>query len=307
MYLYSNPTGTFLIDKGKIVKKKEFSNPKEAHLKLAQGEWLAEEESLAKEADVFLGYKTEKKIKTTTDQTKLAEASKLTNATRDIYFSIAEDAVKNSVSKDELVIQAARALQDVEKTINLLGKRLREWYGLEDPETATETQDITLFVNSIGKGKSSMGTLFSAEDKTVVENFVSAIKNLIEVKKQQDEYVQRIMKDICPNISAVVGASVGAKMLSEAGSLQKLATMPASTVQLLGAEKAMFAYLRKKQKKMPRFGILHEHSLIAQAKEKDKGKVARLLADKLTIAARVDYFKGAFVGDKLWNDVQKHL
>ena len=114
------------------------------------------------------------------------------------------------------------------------------------------------------------------------------------------------MKLLCPNITAVAGAVIGAKLLAIAGSLKKLSLFPASTVQLLGAEKALFRHL-KTGAKSPKYGILHEHPLIAQAKKKDHGKVARLLADKIAIAAKVDFFKGNYVGDKLKKDIERRI
>ena len=112
------------------------------------------------------------------------------------------------------------------------------------------------------------------------------------------------MKTYCPNLLAVTGISLGAKLMSKAGSLKRLVLMPASTIQVLGAEKALFRHM-KTGAKPPRHGIIIKHPLISSAKQKEHGKRARTLADKIAIAVKVDYFKGKFIGDKLNKSIQE--
>jgi nucleolar protein 56 len=82
---------------------------------------------------------------------------------------------------------------------------------------------------------------------------------------------------------------------------------PASTIQLLGAEKALFRHLKNKKYQSPKFGVLHDHPLVLKAKRNERGRIARILADKICIAAKVDYFKGKYVGDKLLADLERRL
>lgn len=98
----------------------------------------------------------------------------------------------------------------------------------------------------------------------------------------------------------VAGITIAAKLISHAGSLRRLVEMPSSTIQILGAEKALFRHMRNKKRNLPpKHGIIHEHQLIQKSKEEMHGKAARALADKLSIAIKIDYFKGKFIGDKL--------
>ena len=115
------------------------------------------------------------------------------------------------------------------------------------------------------------------------------------------------MKRHCPNLAVVAGASTGAELVVQAGSLQRLAMLPASTIQLLGAERELFRHLKDKKQRPPKAGVLHSHPLVTAASKKQQGRIAKLLADKISIAIRVDYFKGQFVGDKLLDALKKKL
>ena len=98
----------------------------------------------------------------------------------------------------------------------------------------------------------------------------------------------------------IAGITIAAKLISHAGSMKRLVEMPASTIQVLGAEKALFRHMRNKRRNLPpKHGIIHEHQLIQKSNSKMHGKAARALADKLSIAVKIDYFKGKFIGDKL--------
>ena len=111
------------------------------------------------------------------------------------------------------------------------------------------------------------------------------------------------MDGFCPNIKAVCDVMIAAKLMEHAGSLKRLSEMPASTIQILGAEKALFRHM-KTGAKPPRHGVIVSHSLIANSPEKMHGRIARTLADKISIAAKVDYFKGQFIGDKLRKELE---
>ena len=112
------------------------------------------------------------------------------------------------------------------------------------------------------------------------------------------------MDGLCPNTKAICGAYLGAKLIEHAGSFKRLSEMPASTIQILGAEKALFRHL-KTGAKPPRHGLIVNHLLIANAPDSMHGKIARALADKIAIASKVDYFKGNFIGDKLIKELEQ--
>ena len=156
------------------------------------------------------------------------------------------------------------------------------------------------------KIKDSMGGDLSKEDIKPFMDLAKKIKEMYEFKQMQTEYLEKVMKEYCPNISAVAGESIGAKLLALAGSLKRLAFFPASTVQLLGAEKSLFRHLRTGARP-PRHGVIVQHPLVASASQKDHGKRARALADKISLAAKIDYFKGEFIGEKLRTDLEKRF
>jgi len=314
-FVYSNCIGTFLFsESSEITDKKLFSDVIAANKKLENNEWTEEEKQLISgEKVLFLGIKNTKleNVVFTNDLRKLEAVEKaLQDYEGEIHeaiLTIAKKQIKESVGEDELIIQAANAIQELDKTMSMLTKRLREWNGLQNPELTANINDNVKFVKEVLENSqtSEMGAELGAEDKAEITELAKTLQQLLELRLTYEKYLEGKMKTVCPNVLAVAGAAIGAKLLAGAGSLKRLATLPASTVQLLGAESSMFKFLRKKSKKMPRFGILHEHKLIASANEKVKGKRARLLADKISIAARVDYFKGKYVGDKLLEEIER--
>lgn len=316
-FIYSSCIGTFLFSESyEISEKIFFSDVISASRKLEQGEWTDEEKKLVNSAGgkiLFLGFKKEKitGVVFTSDIKKLEAASRQLQQhdakISEAIMKIAKSKVKDSVQSDELIIQAASSMQELDKAASMLSKRLREWYGLKNPELASGISDNARFVKEVlqDSGKSEMGAEIAAEDEAEMKELAEEVVKLLIIRAKTEKYIEKRMKDVCPNLLAVAGAAIGAKMLESAGSLRRLAMLPASTVQLLGAESAMFKFLRKKSKKMPRFGILHEHKVIATALENKKGKAARLLADRISIAARVDYFKGKFVGDRLLREIEE--
>ena len=320
-FVYSNCIGTFVFDEnGKISDKTLFHDVIAANSKLEKSEWLEEEKNAVKKHAgsgkvLFLGSKNEKHENATftNDIRKLemaaAQLSQHNQLVMDTALKIAKAKIKESVTEDELIAQAISSVQEIDKAVSMLAKRLREWHGLRNPELSAEISDNARLVEEIlrGTGKSEMGADLSEEGIEEIKELAKSITEMLKLRARQEKYVETRMKENCPNILAVAGAPIGAKLLAGAGSLRRLATMPASTLQLLGAEKSMFNFLRKKAKKMPRFGILHEHKFVSSAPERKKGKAARLLADKIAIAARVDYFKGQFIGDKLLNEIEARL
>ncbi|MDP7323460.1 MAG: C/D box methylation guide ribonucleoprotein complex aNOP56 subunit, partial [Candidatus Woesearchaeota archaeon] len=146
--------------------------------------------------------------------------------------------------------------------------------------------------------KESIGSSLKKADLSPIISIALQISNLYKLLKTQETYLEQCMNRYCPNITAITGSLIGAKLLNQAGSLKHLSEFPSSTIQLLGAEKALFRHL-KTGANSPRYGFLHEHPLLAKSKKKIQGKVARALADKIAIAAKVDYFKGKPIGEKL--------
>ena len=223
--------------------------------------------------------------------------------------------IKESVSKDNLIIQTINSIDDIDKVSNVLVTRLREWYSLYNPEFSESIFNQEKFVELIiRKDKKtllkeirinkSMGADLEKKDVDAILFFAKQIEILYKTKNTLQKYIEDIMKTYCPNLLAITGVLLGAKLMSKAGSLKRLVLMPASTIQVLGAEKALFRHM-KTGAKPPRHGIIIKHPLISSAKQKEHGKRARTLADKIAIAVKVDYFKGKFIGDKLNKAIQE--
>jgi nucleolar protein 56 len=234
--------------------------------------------------------------------------------------------IKVGAREDLFLSQAVHALQENDKIINMLAKRIRESYGYFLPEFEAKVHDNEEFFEAIvTKDKQAllkylkisekesmgaeMGKSIHKEDVKMMQLLAQEVLNHFDLREAQEKYLEKVMQRIAPNILALAGATIGAKLIAKAGSLKKLSEFPASTVQMLGAEKALFRHLRNKKKYLPpKYGVLHEHPLVARrSKKKDKVKAARVLADKISIAAKVDYFKGKFVGDMLQKQVEKKL
>ena len=232
-------------------------------------------------------------------------------------LEVTKDSIRNSVSNDLLIIQTIDGIEEIDKTLNLLTKRLREWYSLYNPEISNMTDDHEKFVSLITRKtkaqllkefnvneKDAIGAELKDKDVSAILLLATQINNSYKLKMHYENYLKELEKQTCPNFTEVAGTTIAAKLISHAGSLKRLSQMPASTIQILGAEKALFRHMRNKKRNLPpKFGIIHEHQLIQKSKSEIYGKVARALADKLSIAVRVDYFKGKFIGDKLKKDL----
>ena len=218
--------------------------------------------------------------------------------------TLTKKAIQASVNEDNLITQAIANISELDKVINILVKRSREWYSLYFPELdyyvtsnekfvevlLTKTKEELTKEYSI---KVPMGAALEEIDLKEITLLATQVKNLYELRKSHEIYLETLMKKYCPNILELAGVTIGAKLLELGKGLKRLALFPASTVQLLGAEKALFRHI-KTGARSPKYGVIFQHPLIQHAKRKDRGKVSRSLADKLSICARLDYFKGEF-------------
>jgi nucleolar protein 56 len=127
-----------------------------------------------------------------------------------------------------------------------------------------------------------------------------------KVREKLSQYLDGVMAQVAPNLRAVVGSAIGARLISIAGGLKQLAQMPASTIQLLGAEKAFFKALRTKGKP-PKHGVIYQYPELRMSQKWQRGRIARALAGKIAIAAKVDSMSGEFVGDKLAADLKSRI
>lgn len=212
--------------------------------------------------------------------------------------------IRDSVTRDLLIIHAVTNIEGLDKAINILMKGLRGWYELYLPEFSKRTFSHERFVDEVLKSdkgqllkkielakEESMGMDLPKEDLKPILSLAKAVQGMYALKKEQGEYLERIMNDTCPEMTKAAGSPIGAKLIVLAGSLKHLAELPSSTIQLLGAEKALFRHLKNKKHPSPKYGIIHEHTLVQKERQSEKGKAARKLAARISIAVKVDYFR----------------
>ncbi|MFH0929111.1 MAG: hypothetical protein V1818_01995 [Candidatus Aenigmatarchaeota archaeon] len=223
--------------------------------------------------------------------------------------------ISKTEKRDKIIIQSVSALNDLDRILNTMSERLREWYGLHYPELDVKdhekfTEKIIKFGDrkNFEKFERSMGTELKEEDIAIIQEYASSLKNLYTLKNGIEKYLEKTVPEEMPNLNALLGPTLTARVLSIAGSLERLAKMPSSSIQLLGAEKSLFRFLKdKKIKNPPKFGLLFTHPDISNAKKELQGKVARILSSKLTIAARADFYSKTNMSEKLLSDYKKKL
>ncbi len=236
--------------------------------------------------------------------------------------------------RDQLAIQAIRAIDDIDKTTNLFAARLREWYSLHFPELdelIKEHEDYVRLVAELGHrdnmtvenvkklgfseakakrieeaAKKSIGADLSDFDIKPIQTLANITLELYRLRGELTSYIEAVMKEVAPNITALVGPLLGARLLSLAGGLEQLARLPASTIQVLGAEKALFRALRTGGRP-PKHGVIFQYPDIHRSPKWQRGKIARALAAKLAIAAKVDAFTGRYIGDVLVQQLRKRI
>ena len=212
--------------------------------------------------------------------------------------------------RDRNLVQAIRDLDDLIEVSNLMSERLHEWYGMHFPELADYAKDDhyalliarhgdrTGIVEELGIDLESMGADFDPEDVRAVQNLADSLVRIYGDRKVIEEYITSLVSAICPNMCAVLGGPLTARLISLAGGLERLASLPSSTVQLLGAEKAMFRHLRS-GKAPPKHGVIYQYPELRKAPYWQRGNIARALAGKVLIAAKVDAYRGEFCGSRL--------
>ncbi|MEK0329985.1 MAG: ribonucleotide-diphosphate reductase subunit beta [Nitrosopumilus sp.] len=221
-----------------------------------------------------------------------------------------------SESPDLHIIQAINSLDEIDKISNALSSRLREWYGLHFPELDNIIDSINGYAQIVIAGKresltkqvfeeagfpetkvemlslissKSRGGDISDANLAIVQSIAKQILDFHDLRKKLEEHVESEMTLIAPNLTAILGSAVGARILGRAGSLKRLASLPASTIQVLGAEKALFRSL-KTGSQPPKHGLLFQHAMVHSAPRWQRGKIARAVAAKAVIAARVDVY-----------------
>jgi len=221
---------------------------------------------------------------------------------------------------DRMLMQVIGVLDEMDRVINVFVERLREWYGLYYPEGERHTSNHEEFarVVLVGKrediedkhlaamAKKTAGMEFSLEDITQMQVFAKNILDLFNTRKGMEKYINSSAREIAPNLTAIAGPLLAARLLALAGGLEKMSRMPSSSIQLIGAEKALFRHL-KGGGKPPKYGILFSHPYVQKAPPERKGKVARLVAAKLSLAAKTDFFSKEDHGKEMAGKLEKQV
>lgn len=198
----------------------------------------------------------------------------------------AED-MQKAITRDIFIIQTIHTIDLLIIEINRLISNLRERYGYHNPKIS-KIQDHEELINEIKKfRKGDLGIDYTMEDKNSVADLMRTIDNIVLLKNVQEKYLEDLMKQQCPKLLFSAGTLIGARLIDLAGGLKNLAQMPSSRIQILGAEKSLFKHL-KTRSTPPRFGVIFSHESIS--KSDNKGKAARHLAGKISIAVKQDYF-----------------
>lgn len=198
----------------------------------------------------------------------------------------AED-LKKAITRDIFIIQTIHTIDLLIIEINRLVSNLRERYGYYNPKIS-RIQDVEELLKEIKKfKKGDLGIDYTKEDLDSVADLIKGVEDTIILKEIQEKYLEKLMNYECHNMVGVCGFLIGARLIDMAGGLKNLAEMPSSRIQILGAEKELFKHL-KTGNKPPKFGVIFSHESIS--KSDNKGKAARHLAGKISIAVKQDYF-----------------
>jgi nucleolar protein 56 len=264
------------------------------------------------------------------DQGIVNDAETYIKQVKEISLSLSKKGVtKFAQQKDKAVIQVIATIDDIDKTINFFAGRLRDWYNLHFPEASDLLEDHHQFFRFIseidsrslisrelleekGFGKiaekmltaaeDSIGAEFSEEDLEPLKNMAKTMLELAKRRQELAKYLEKIMSEITPNLTGLIGPLLGSRLIHLAGGLKELAFLPSTVIQVLGAEKALFRFL-KTGTKPPKHGVIFQHAYIHNAPKWQRGKISRVLSGKIAIAARID----AFTGDIRYEELQKDM
>jgi nucleolar protein 56 len=304
-YLKTKWYGIFLFDETGIKKTCLF--PKNAEeiayrlMEMRKGNILEEEKKMAEGAHVddirlknIAHYKEKIPSLTTTAETYGYDMDLLQKASH----ILATKRVKEKMKSGRGIVQAIEAIDDIHRTTNITLERLREWCGY-------------FFIEDIPEGKKLADYILNEWDTDDEE--MHSLKNLANLlvvsyntRETIEEYVKETMKNSAPNISTLLGETLGARLIASAKGLKRLATMPAGTIQVLGAERALFRHIREGAPS-PKHGIIFQHEVINKAPKKMRGKIARSFAAKIAIAAKADVFTKRNIADELLKDFEERI
>lgn len=286
-YLITKWFGTFLCNENGVQKKILFPKREKEILSrlqaLSKNEILEEEKEIVKNTTVFVNEKRLYNLGTYSDDPFVKTIKidpKEYGFSKDLFQSVSITLAQQRVdellqSEDLQIIQMVNALDDLVQTANLLSERLSSWALIPTP-------------------------------KKKIRPFEKTLEAVNEEMKRLEKQIEIDMKTIAPNTSAIIGPLIGARLISLAGGMQRMAMLPASTIQILGAEKALFRF-KKEGGRPPKHGIIFQHPLVNRAVKAERGKIARLLATKISTAVKADVFTKRDITQELQRGLEERL
>lgn len=268
-------------------------------------------------------------------QGRFESSQELRTFLHDVSVAMARTVIREeSGRRDLMMTQAILALDDLDHTFNLFANRLREWYGYHFPEMGGIIDESDLYVRLVASldgrqnstvenltkeglssektetlaraAQNSMGADLPAEDLEEIIEFARLLLQFYESRRRLEKYLETVTQEVVPNTSTLLGPTLSARLIATAGGLQNLAKRSASTIQVLGAEKALFRSLRSGSRP-PKHGLIFQHKDVHQAPRWQRGKIARALASKVAIAVRVDAYHGEYRGQQLLKDFEERV
>ena len=259
----------------------------------------------------------------------------LSAALQKFAINLSSMKVKETSEKlDQHLVQAVNTLDELDEIINTISTRIREWYGLHFPELDYILQNIITYaaiVKDAGPRENitsdlltqldvpdkkielikqaiskSQGGSLTDESAKSLRILASQVIQLSELRTDLSNSVENLMEILAPNLKNILTAIIGARLIAKAGSLLKLAQMPSSTIQIIGAEKALFRAL-KTGARPPKHGLLFQHPSVNSAPKWQRGKIARALSAKIAIAVRIDVYRNATLDNSLLDQLTKRI
>lgn len=259
----------------------------------------------------------------------------LSAALQKFAINLSSMKVKETSEKlDQHLVQGVNTLDELDEIINTISTRIREWYGLHFPELDYILQNIITYaaiVKDAGPRENITGELLTqldVPDKKIelikqaisksqggsltdesaksLRILASQVIQLSELRTDLSNLVENLMEILAPNLKNILTAIIGARLIAKAGSLLKLAQMPSSTIQIIGAEKALFRAL-KTGARPPKHGLLFQHPSVNSAPKWQRGKIARALSAKIAIAVRIDVYRNASLDNSLFDKLTKRI
>jgi nucleolar protein 56 len=303
--------GSLVVDGDRVIARQDF--PRDAHaiadrlLRLRRGDILEEERALAGPG-VAVSEERLRSLGTVRAPAPDAAADPAgadANLLREACLLVARDEYRRTArERDRFVVQSVRAMDEVTKTVNTLTERLRDWYALHYPEALRHIRDPAQFARAVAaapdrasvaqalgadRPDDSIGAELTEAELGAVQAFARDVLALHDQRERQQALIEREARAVAPNLVAVVGPLIAARLISQANGLERLAFFPTGTVQTLGAENALFLH-RKEGKRPPKHGILFQHPVVNTAPKWQRGRVARMMAGHALRAARLDAF-----------------